>query len=83
MIVAITLFLSIAAVLIFRPLTRKTGLVLETVARQNAAARRDDGQDRVVAALQQLNGRLDLLEDRLDFVEKLSEGRRRARLAAE
>lgn len=83
MIVAITLFLSIAAVLIFRPLTRKTGLVLETVARQNAPARRDDGQDRLVAALQQLNGRLDLLEDRLDFVEKLSEGRRRARLAAE
>jgi hypothetical protein len=79
--VTIVLFVCVAAVLIFRPLTRKVGLVLEAMARQSAP-RRNEGYDSATALLQQVNARMELLEDRLDFMERLQGARERPRLTS-
>jgi hypothetical protein len=70
--VPITLFLSIAAVLILRPLTRRLGMLLEHSLKQ----RQDSGSLEVEnaslrLALDQVSKRLELMEDRLDFTERL------------
>ncbi|HKJ91844.1 MAG TPA: hypothetical protein VJ957_01695 [Longimicrobiales bacterium] len=82
--IPIFLFLCIAAVLIFRPMTKRLGMLLEEMARDRRAMRSPDsnGQmDRVVGLLENLNTRLDLMEDRMEFVERLSDSRpRRSRI---
>ncbi|MEJ2216381.1 MAG: hypothetical protein P8099_07175 [Gemmatimonadota bacterium] len=84
--VPIFLFMCIAAVMIFRPMTKRLGLLLEEMARDRRAMRApENGQmDRVVGLLEQLNTRLDLLEDRMEFMERLSDARprRRSRLTS-
>jgi hypothetical protein len=79
--VPIFLFMCIAAVMIFRPMTKRLGLLLEEMARDRRAMRApENGQmDRVVGLLEQLNTRLDLLEDRMEFMERLSDARPRHR----
>jgi hypothetical protein len=76
MIVSIVLFMCIAAVLIFRPLTRKAGTVIEAAAR-NSLQRPTADREELTLLLQRLNARLELMEDRLDFVEKLNDRRSR------
>jgi hypothetical protein len=70
--IPITLFLSIAAVLILRPVTKRLGLLLEAMARERepvrAAAQTDS---RIVGLLEHMNKRLELMEERLDFTERL------------
>ncbi len=75
--VPIFLFMCIAAVMIFRPMTKRLGTLLEEMARERRALRSpENGQmDRVVGLLEQLNTRLDLLEDRMEFMERLSDAR--------
>ncbi|MEJ2186136.1 MAG: hypothetical protein P8Z36_09385 [Gemmatimonadota bacterium] len=79
--VPIFLFMCIAAVMIFRPMTKRLGTLLEEMARDRRAMRApENGQmDRVVGLLEQLNTRLDLLEDRMEFMERLSDARPRRR----
>lgn len=79
--VPIFLFMCIAAVMIFRPMTKRLGALLEEMARDRRAMRApENGQmDRVVGLLEQLNTRLDLLEDRMEFMERLSDARPRHR----
>jgi hypothetical protein len=80
--VPIFLFMCIAAVMIFRPMTKRLGTLLEEMARDRRAMRSppENGQmDRVVGLLEQLNTRLDLLEDRMEFMERLSDARPRHR----
>ncbi|MEJ2678963.1 MAG: hypothetical protein P8174_07815 [Gemmatimonadota bacterium] len=79
--VPIFLFMCIAAVMIFRPMTKRLGVLLEEMARDRRAMRApENGQmDRVVGLLEQLNTRLDLLEDRMEFMERLSDARPRHR----
>lgn len=74
--VPMTLFLTIGGVLIFRPLTKRLGLMLEA----NAASRRDDQTDRmhyehVRTLLEAQNLKIDALEQRLEFTESLLENR--------
>lgn len=90
--VPIAFFFSIAAVMILRPITKRLGLLLEALARERqgmgngaAATRPTDDRTlaRVASALEQLNTRLELLEDRMEFVERLSDGRgERPRIAS-
>lgn len=79
--VPIFLFMCIAAVMIFRPMTKRLGMLLEEMARDRRAMRSpENGQmERVVGLLEQLNTRLDLLEDRMEFMERLSDARPRHR----
>lgn len=74
--VPVTLFLTIGGVLIFRPLTKRLGLMLEA----SAANRRDSQTDRmqyehVRTLLEAQNLKIDALEQRLEFTESLLESR--------
>jgi hypothetical protein len=70
--VPITFFLSIAAVLILRPITKRLGLLIETMTRDRAAIRSDDATAaRTLALMEHINRRMDMMEERLDFTERL------------
>ncbi len=84
--IPIVLFMCIAGVLILRPVSKKLGLLLEALAKErmvNATPGRalDEAQlERVTTALERLNNRLDLVDDRITFMERLIEDRPRHRL---
>jgi hypothetical protein len=75
--VPITMFLSIAMVLILRPVTKKLGLLIEAMSRErsaNAEARTaadEHESGRALQLLEHVSRRLDLMEERLDFTERL------------
>ncbi len=85
--IPIVMFLCIAGVMIFRPMTKRLGLLLEALAKertsvaQPAPQRLDEAQmERIATALDRLNTRMDLMDDRIGFVERLVENRPRQRL---
>lgn len=86
MLVPIVMFMCIAGVLILRPVSKKLGLLLEALAKERMvrttpAAGLDAAQlERVSVALERLNTRLDLMDDRVAFMERLVEERPRRRL---
>ena len=74
--IPITAILSVAGVLIFRPLTKRLGNVMEA----NALAKREAADDRqhyehIRALLETQNLRVEHLEQRLEFTEGLLEAR--------
>ncbi len=70
MVVGIVLFVSTAAVLIFRPLTKKLGERLAAGKEPPPAV--DAGElTQLRQALEDTNARLELMEQRLDFTERL------------
>ena len=78
--IPIFLFLSVAAVLILRPLTKRLGLVVEQFARDRHAGRADDAETaRIRFLVEQTNKRLELIEERLDFTERMVGNRRSTR----
>ena len=88
--IPIFLFMCVAAVLILRPVTKRLGLLIEALAKERmaglpGAARAssslsEDQVDRIAGALDRLNSRIDLMDDRMAFVERLVESRPRQRL---
>lgn len=81
--VPMTLFLTIGGVLVFRPLTKRLGLMLEA----NAAGRRSDEIDRIHqehmrALLDAQNLKIEALEQRIEFTESLLEARATNLMAA-
>ena len=81
--IPIVMFVSLAAVLIFRPLTKRLGAVLE----RKAAEELDESpqMDRLARVLEHLVDRMDRLEERVDFTERMLESNskeRRTMLAA-
>ncbi len=81
--IPIVLFLCIAGVMILRPISKSLARYLD----QQTRKQKDDGSDslnersleRVTDLLDRLNTRIDLVEERLQFVERLSDGRERER----
>ncbi|MGD2154622.1 MAG: hypothetical protein PVG79_15230 [Gemmatimonadales bacterium] len=73
--IPIVLFISIAAVAIFRPLTTRIGKVIE-----QSHAKKSLGQDpqiqRIMQLMERLVDRMDRLEDRVDFTERVLERQR-------
>ncbi len=70
--IPIVMFLCFAAVMILRPLTKKIGLVIEQVARDRQGSRADQAEvARLQAELEHLGRRLDLIEERAEFTERL------------
>ncbi len=70
--IPIVLFISMAAVAIFRPLTTRIGKVIERSHAQKAVAP-DPQTDRLMQLLERLVDRMDRLEDRVDFTERILE----------
>lgn len=77
--IPIFMFMSIAAVLILRPLTKRLGLVLEMMSRDRQAVRTGDDTDaaRLRIQLDHVLKRLELMEERVDFTERLIASSRR------
>ncbi len=70
-VVSIALFVSTAAVLIFRPLTKRIGDRL-AASKQPTIIKADEAElARMHQALEETNARLEQLEQRLDFTERL------------
>jgi hypothetical protein len=70
--VPITLFMCIAGVLVLRPITKKLGALIEATAREKGQTRTDDTANvRVMLLMEQMARRLELIEERLDFTERL------------
>ena len=74
--VPITGFLTLGGVLVFRPLTKRLGLMLEA----NAASKRSDEIDKfqhehMRAILETQNLKIEALEQRIEFSESLLEAR--------
>lgn len=73
--IPITMFVCFAAVAILRPLSGKLGLLLEAMSRERMARLSTVPQnaetERVRVLLEALSRRLDLVEERLDFTERL------------
>jgi hypothetical protein len=70
--IPITLFMCIAGVLVLRPITKKLGGLIEATARERVQARTDDAADaRIMLLMEQMARRLELIEERLDFTERL------------
>ncbi len=73
MIVAVVLTLTVGGVLVLRPIAKKAGDLMEALARDKQAGLANDvGQLRDI--LETTNARLTLLEERLDFTERLLAG---------
>jgi len=82
--IPITLFICVAGVLILRPITKRLGLLLETVAQERRgrpAAPVEAHTEKLIAQLERLEGRVGLLEERLDFVERLGDTGERRRIS--
>ncbi|UCF18162.1 MAG: hypothetical protein JSU87_09350 [Gemmatimonadota bacterium] len=70
--IPIVMFISAAAVLIFRPLTTRIGKVIERSHNEQKAAP-DPQLQRVMQLMERLVDRMDRLEDRVDFNERMLE----------
>ncbi len=76
--IPIVFILSVAGVLILRPLTKRLGTLLEAYAQDRVASRTEDRQlDSMRDRFESLDRRLDVLEERMGFTEELV-GRRPA-----
>lgn len=76
MIVAVVMFLTIGGVAVLRPIAKRVGDLLEIMARE-----KQQGLDRDVShmrdLLETMNARLQLLEERQDFTERLLSGEKK------
>ncbi|HSG80667.1 MAG TPA: hypothetical protein VLC48_00335, partial [Gemmatimonadota bacterium] len=71
----IVLFMSSAAVLIFRPLTTRIGKKIERAHEKKSLAQ-DPQIQRIMQLMERLVDRMDRLEDRVDFSERILERQR-------
>jgi hypothetical protein len=79
--IPIFMFMCIAGVLVLRPISKKLGVLIEAFARERMASQEpsrtlDDAHIlRITAALERLNTRIDLIDDRIGFMEQLIDDR--------
>lgn len=73
-IVGSVFFLSIAGVLIFRPLTKRLGDLIEITARNRQGQQSPKDLARVTELLGQLSDRVERLEERQEFTERILSG---------
>jgi len=76
MIVAVVLFLTVGGVLVLRPIAKRVGDLLEAMAREKQAGIEHD-VNHMRDMLESTNARLALLEERLDFTERLLQGEKK------
>ncbi len=71
MVVAVTLFLSIAGVLIFRPLTKRLGDLIDVTSRSRQGQLGNDDLGKLTDIVNRLTDRIENLEERQDFAERI------------
>ncbi len=71
MVMGVTAFISVAAVLIFRPLTKRLGDLIEAISRDRQTKLSDENAQRVISIVEQLGDRVEQMEERLDFTERM------------
>lgn len=76
MIVAIVLFVTVGGVLVLRPISKRVGDLLEAMAREKRAGLEND-VSQIRDLLETMNARLQLMEERQDFTERLLSGERK------
>jgi len=70
--IPITMFMCIAAVAILRPISTKVGGLLEVLTRERQTRSTDDTElARLRTLMEHVARRIDLMEERLDFTERL------------
>ena len=74
--IPITMFMCIAAVAILRPVSTKLGGLLEAMTRERSVDKTDSAElARIRVVVEHVAKRMDLMEERLDFTERLASGR--------
>ncbi|MCG8469912.1 MAG: hypothetical protein MJB57_17175 [Gemmatimonadetes bacterium] len=76
MVVLVTLIVTVGAVRLFRPLTKRMGDLLELRMKQARGEIEDPQAQRMEALLETISSRLSLLEERQDFTDSLLQSRR-------
>ena len=71
MVMGVTLFLSIAGVLVFRPLTKRLGDLIEVTARNRKTPPGQEDVARLTEVVSRLADRIDQLEERQEFTERV------------
>ena len=71
--VPITIVLTTGGVLVLRPIAKRLGVLLELMAKEKAQPTSDD-RHRLHQAMDTMNERLSLIEERQDFTERLIGG---------
>jgi hypothetical protein len=71
--IPIALFVCIAAVMIFRPLTKRIGLILEAIYQERRRPAERPDLAHLTRLLERVSDRMDGIEDRLDFTERMLE----------
>ncbi len=71
MVVAITLILTVGGVILFRPLVRRLGDLLEIISKQRRGELENPKLERVETLLENVSSRLALVEERVDFTDAL------------
>ena len=71
MVMSIVLFMTIGGVLILRPIAKHLGAYLEALTRQQLDGERPEERAQLQELLETMDRRLQLLEDRQDFAERL------------
>lgn len=75
--VAATFILTVGGVILLRPVTKRLGHLLEAIAaeKEQGHPRMEEHLARIRAHLEAQDDRLSLLEERVEFTERLVEGR--------
>lgn len=82
--IPIVFILSVAGVLILRPLSKRLGMLMEAYAQDRVASRTEDRQlDSIRERFESLDRRLDVLEERMGFTEELVSRRPANRVEAD
>ncbi len=82
--IPITMFMCIAAVAILRPISKRVGGLLEVITRERSTGQHDETElARIRVLMEHVVKRMDLVEERLDFTERLVGGGRRNSLRDE
>lgn len=75
MLVAMTLILTVGGVALLRPLARRLGDLLELMVKQRRGELDHPAIERTEQLLESLSSRLSLVEERLDFTDRLLQDR--------
>lgn len=76
MIVAVVFFLTVGGVIILRPIAKQLGGLLEAMAQEKQSGLQNE-VSQIRDLLETMNGRLQLLEERQDFTERVLSGPRK------
>ncbi len=71
MVTVVALFVSVAGVLIFRPLTKRLGELIDVTSRNKQTQLSQEELSRVTELVERLADRIERLEDRQDFAERI------------